>query len=235
MEWPYDRRIEPTHAWGVIAVGTAAIIGIPAVLATLHATDSHFGWWWPTDWMIVPVAILVIGLILLAVPLRRSVPPSPGDATATLDQTDGAAPQPPLSALVVKIKDDRWENWNYVALIVGLKVEITNTTDRAILIAAYAFTYDSCGNPPWDFQASGEESVALRREVYARQTGRRYGPSLLIHSEVPPHESVSGWFVQAVTRRPMGGTPRCTVIVKDDIGNQYRATIPQQDPQIHGS
>jgi hypothetical protein len=56
----------------VIAVGTAVLVGIPAVLATLHAADSQFRWWWPTNWMAVPSVIFVAGCLLVAVPVRRS-------------------------------------------------------------------------------------------------------------------------------------------------------------------
>jgi hypothetical protein len=31
------------------------------------------------------------------------------------------------------------------------------------------------------------------------------------------------------------GTPRLAVIVKDSVGNQYRATIPVQELQVYGS
>jgi tetratricopeptide (TPR) repeat protein len=55
----------------VIAVGTAVLVGIPAVLATLHAADSQFRWWWPTNWMAVPSVIFVAGCLLVAVPIRR--------------------------------------------------------------------------------------------------------------------------------------------------------------------
>jgi hypothetical protein len=72
MRWPYDERVEAAHAWGALAIGTAAIIGIPTVLATLHASDRHFSWWWPTDWMLVPLIIIVFGLALLLVPINRS-------------------------------------------------------------------------------------------------------------------------------------------------------------------
>jgi hypothetical protein len=61
----------------VIAVGTAVLVGIPAVLATLHAADSQFRWWWPTNWMAVPSVIFLAGCLLVAVPVRRS--PLPGD------------------------------------------------------------------------------------------------------------------------------------------------------------
>ena len=56
----------------MIAVGTAVLVGIPAVLATLHATDSQFRWWWPTNWMAVPSVIFFAGCLLVAVPVRRS-------------------------------------------------------------------------------------------------------------------------------------------------------------------
>ena len=72
MRWPYDKRAEATHAWGALGVGTAGIIGILTVLATVHATDKHFRWWWPTNWTTLPLVIACIGLVLLIAPVRRS-------------------------------------------------------------------------------------------------------------------------------------------------------------------
>lgn len=72
MGWPYNKRVEPVHAWGALTIGAAGIVGIPTILVTLHGTGDHFRWWWPTNWMIVPIAIFLVGLALLAVPLRRS-------------------------------------------------------------------------------------------------------------------------------------------------------------------
>jgi hypothetical protein len=49
-----------------------AIAGVIATeLATLHASEANFPWWWPTDWMAVPAAIFIVGLILLVVPIQR--------------------------------------------------------------------------------------------------------------------------------------------------------------------
>jgi hypothetical protein len=79
MRWPYDKRAESTHAWGALGVGTAAILGIPAVLATIHATDRNFRWWWPSDWMIVPLLIVMIGLTLLIIPVQRSQKNNPSE------------------------------------------------------------------------------------------------------------------------------------------------------------
>ena len=71
MKWPYKGRIDPAHAWGVIAVGTTGLAAIPAILATLHATDAHFRWWWPTNWMAVPAAIFLIGVGLTVLTVGR--------------------------------------------------------------------------------------------------------------------------------------------------------------------
>ena len=66
----------------MIAVGTAVLVGIPAVLATLHAADSQFRWWWPTNWMAVPLVIFIAGCLLVAVPVRRSPDPRPSGAAS---------------------------------------------------------------------------------------------------------------------------------------------------------
>jgi hypothetical protein len=72
VRWPYDKRAEATHAWGALGVGTASVIGILTVLATIHASDRHFRWWWPTNWTALPLVIVAIGMVLLIVPVRRS-------------------------------------------------------------------------------------------------------------------------------------------------------------------
>ena len=53
-------------------------------------------------------------------------------------------------------------------------------------------------------------------------------------ARIAPGETISGWFLVAVNRPPGGGTPVCTVVVKDDVSNQYRASIPARKPQVHG-
>jgi hypothetical protein len=73
VKWPYQRRVDAAHAWGMAAVGTAGLVAIPTILATLHATDDHFRWWWPTNWMIVPAAIFLVGLALTVLPVMRPV------------------------------------------------------------------------------------------------------------------------------------------------------------------
>jgi hypothetical protein len=61
----------------VITVGAGALFAIPAVLASLNTSNHHYHWAWPTNWMSFPAAVLVIGLGLLVVPVRRVTPPEP--------------------------------------------------------------------------------------------------------------------------------------------------------------
>ena len=90
MRWPYDKRAESAHAWGALGLGAAGAVGISTVLATLHATDPRFRWWWPTDWMALPVCFFLVGIVLLLVPLRQSRPKN--FAPAAQDSTP--KPQP---------------------------------------------------------------------------------------------------------------------------------------------
>lgn len=59
-------------------MGAAGVGVIWTVLATLHATDPHFRWWWPTNWTAVPLAVVALGVMLLLIPIRRSKDRSPG-------------------------------------------------------------------------------------------------------------------------------------------------------------
>lgn len=72
MQWPFNRRADPVHAWGALALSVAIAGVIATELATLHASEANFRWWWPTNWMAVPLGIFLIGCALLIVPLQRS-------------------------------------------------------------------------------------------------------------------------------------------------------------------
>ena len=70
MRWPYDKRVDPIHAWGAIAAG----IAIAGAFYAARALNPHTAksWLWPTNWMIIPVIVTGVGLILLFLPVRRS-------------------------------------------------------------------------------------------------------------------------------------------------------------------
>jgi hypothetical protein len=60
-------------------------VAIPAILATVHGADAHFLWWWPTNWMAVPLAVFVTGIMLAVVPIMRAQEP----ATSAAEGTNG--------------------------------------------------------------------------------------------------------------------------------------------------
>jgi hypothetical protein len=84
VKWPREGRIDPARAWGGVAVGTAGLVAIPTILATLHAADATFRWWWPTGRMAIPAAIFLAGAALAALSARR-----PGRAPQALSDAVG--------------------------------------------------------------------------------------------------------------------------------------------------
>jgi hypothetical protein len=135
------------------------------------------------------------------------------------------------SDLIVTIMKSRFENWKRIALIAALRVKITNTTEDMIRLSTIGFTCDPEGKLGLGTTLSADERLEIDRELYARRERQHYGISLHNHATIPAHESISGWVVEGVTRDPAGGTPRCTVVIKDELGNEYRATLPMREPQ----
>jgi hypothetical protein len=139
-------------------------------------------------------------------------------------------------ALAVRIlKDSTFENWKHIALIAALHVQVVNKTDKPTLVAGYAYTNGTDQGQPWDGQATREEIMSITREINRREETQQYGQPLRNFARIAPGETIAGWFLVAVNRPPGGGTPACIVVVKDDVGNQYRASIPASKPQVHGS
>lgn len=96
VKWPHERRIDPAHAWGVVAVGTAGLVALPTILATLHAADAHFRWWWPSGWMAVPAAIFAAGAALVALSARPgNAPQLATDAASGAASASSAKTSPP--------------------------------------------------------------------------------------------------------------------------------------------
>lgn len=139
--------------------------------------------------------------------------------------------KPPL---ITEIADSKFESWKRVALIAALRVKITNTTGTTMRLSSIGFIYDWKGLPGLGTTLSNDERLELDRELYARREGQRYGIPLNKHATVPANEFITGWVVEAAQRKAEGGTPACTVVIKDELGNEYRATLPMREPQTYG-
>jgi hypothetical protein len=234
MRWGYDKRVEAVHAWGAISVGVLVSIGVPTVLVALHSTDHHFRWWWPTNWMLVPVAILALGLVMLVVPVLRSGPDhtseGPGAETPAGKTDERKMPRP--GALVVTILDVSWELWRRRVLIVTLRAKLTNTTSKTVRLEATRLVGDEdSGYLDWlsDDKISQADKANLAMECLSKCT-------LTGNSQVGPYEDRVGVFCAPVSRtNPFGGTPALTFAVHDVIGNQYTARIEEQTPEVFSS
>jgi hypothetical protein len=136
--------------------------------------------------------------------------------------------------LTVEIVDSRFENWRHIALIVALRVKITNATEAMMRLSGFGFTHDPDGLPGLSTTLSGDENLELDRELHGRRDRQYYGLPLRTHATVPADESVTGWVVEALPRRAAGGAPGCTIVIRDVLGNEYRATLPKREPQTFG-
>ena len=162
----------------MIAVGTAVLVGIPAVLATLHAADTQFRWWWPTNWMAIPSVIFLAGCLLVAVPVRRSPDQS---AVSAASLTRPAVPLP---------GDDR-AGEHSALMVTGTSPAVTaletvlalvmGTEDFAAFISAHPQVLDTVENqvygrpaqlqsapgPGRRYRPTGENCTVVRTDVVA--------------------------------------------------------------------
>jgi hypothetical protein len=130
----------------------------------------------------------------------------------------------------VTILDVSWELWRRLLLIVTLRAKVTNTTDKVVRIEATRLVGDEgTGYLDWlnDRRISPADKSALAMECFSKCT-------LTGNSEVGPYADLLGVFCAPVSRStPSGGTPALTFAIHDVIGNQYTASIEEQNPEIY--
>ena len=130
--------------------------------------------------------------------------------------------------LAVKIVEDRWESVRHIALICGLNVELTNTSDRPIRLSRLEAHLGKNGvDKSWEENTSPEVTTVVQ-ERWRRQQQQYYGPALNNHTEIPANDRVSGWIVLAANRNPHGGTPEIVLEVEDKTGNRRQALLPKR-------
>jgi hypothetical protein len=142
-----------------------------------------------------------------------------------------------LSVRVIQDKREKWEKWEKpvkrrdAVYIAALEVELSNTTDSPVRIAAVDLKSDSGAGSPEDLSLlTTEMRGALDSEADLRRD--RYAPQLASQRSVPPHGSVTGWVCTALTRLPSGGTPRLELSVREAVGTVYLTVIPPTDRQV---
>jgi hypothetical protein len=230
-----DKRSAALIATG----GVTATVGGAFILVTTPAPGGPPRPMWANAWFDIGFAGSIAGLVLAALGLylifRRQDRTRPG--TRAVEPDPAPAPGGPGSAfppLVVKIlPDSRFVSWQKTAMIAALHVEIENTTTRDIVIDGYEFTCDNEGQPLWDHQTSADERISLLREIKRRDDSGEHGPRLRDITRIASRNRISGWLLMPVSRDSGGGTPGCTVAVRDVPGNRYLAKLPRQEPRTY--
>jgi hypothetical protein len=150
------------------------------------------------------------------------------------NSTSSASTDGHVAAIEVEFFDRaRFEDWYRIALIGALPVLVRNNTDRDILVQGYAITVDNEGRLPWDHQVSSQDRDSVNREIRRRIDRQEPGISIWNFLRIPAHGTVHGWFLSAVTRIPTGGSPACTIVVRDEMNNTYRKTYPKEEPHAY--
>jgi hypothetical protein len=152
---------------------------------------------------------------------------------AICESGDSASPAGPYARVppieVEFFERARFEDWYRIALIAALPVLVRNTTDSDILVQGYAITVDNEGRLPWEHQVSAQDRDSVEREIHRRIERQEPGIAVWNFTRIPANGTVSGWLTSAVTRIPTGGSPACTIVVRDQMNNTYRKTYQKEE------
>jgi hypothetical protein len=62
-------RVSVGSALAVAGIGVALLVGVDLAWLAAHSSAHHVTWWWPTNWMVLPLAVTVVPVLLLGVSL----------------------------------------------------------------------------------------------------------------------------------------------------------------------
>jgi hypothetical protein len=84
-------RISAGSALGAAGIGVALLVGVDLAWLAAHSSAHNVTWWWPTNWMILPLAATAIPLLLLgaSVLVNGTRPPRPSGQGDVYNQISG--------------------------------------------------------------------------------------------------------------------------------------------------
>jgi hypothetical protein len=118
-------------------------------------------------------------------------------------------------ALCVVIERAEWTNFRHLALILEMRVSVTNSTDTPKQLAGFQLQIHSGGHV-----ADGSEHLEALREVEHRKQRRNMLDRI---SVLEPRETATGWMVYALPWKTTPGEPEYTFTVIDELKNEYEA------------
>lgn len=131
----------------------------------------------------------------------------------------------PGPALSVEVKAE-WHSWLDPAVIVALKIEITNISDVRVQLGSLGVQFDGVDPGVTPPMLSADQRGELRGEKDA-MLRHRYSPALVMRA-LEAGESITGGHMADVPwQGPKAGTPELKVMVRDAFGTE-------QEPQVFG-
>jgi hypothetical protein len=228
------------HSAALIATGsvTATVSGAFMTVTALEPNKTLRPIW-ENVWFDIGFVCVIIGLILTGLGLylsfcsQQSVPRAAKAAKSGPGAECGRLGSPLPSLMVKILADSRFECWRHSTLIASLHVEIENKTGNDIFIDGYEFMCDDDSRPLWDYRTTNGEWISVLQEIKRRDECQEHGQPLQDFTRIAACNRITGWFLVAISRNRRGGTPGCTIAVRDVLGNRYLAKLPGQDPQTY--
>jgi hypothetical protein len=117
--------------------------------------------------------------------------------------------------LKVTILSKDWDNFQYQALILEMRVRIENRTDKRKKLSGFALTIQSGGASAGIFETTVLQEIERRKQTH---------PRLDYISVIEPKDTVTGWMVYAFPRPFEPGEPTFTFAVSDELNVKYEAS-----------
>lgn len=222
-------------AGGVLVAAGGAFVATAALEPSKTARSIWVNSWFDTGFacLIAGLVFTVLGVYLNYHKQRSASADAERATSAPMARIEGPARSlPPL--LVRILPDSRFQKWRHSVMIAALHVAVENTTDKDIQIEGYEFVYSNEGLLSWDYQVANDEHISALQEIKRRDENQENGKPLRDLGRISAGNRISGWLLTTIPRNPAGGTPECTIVILDDIGNRYTAKLPRQEPRTYG-
>jgi len=90
MKRSFLRHASTGTALTVLGFGVTGLIGLMSEFASFQGSRAGFCWYWPTEWMAVPLLVTLLGAALLVLPVHPSPAPGPASPYWLSDQPTAA-------------------------------------------------------------------------------------------------------------------------------------------------
>jgi hypothetical protein len=197
---------------------TVILASLALVLGGLLLALQRLGYLNTLALVISLVCIITGGLVLVtALSSIRGRGTEEAHESATIpfsERSDVVAASDPAADLLVEITQEDWDNFEWEAFILEIRVAITNTTNSVKKIIAYQLVTGG---------RNGESGVSFPTIEAHKETRRRMSnrPDLNDYSTIEPGERVVGWMIKALPWSSDPGPTPYTLTAIDELNQEY--------------